>query len=1317
MKAGEVGSDQQVGQWIGRYQILGFLARGSMGEVFRGYDPQLDRLVAIKRLHNAEQRSDRAEWIRSEAKLHGRLTHPNVVQVFDFVSTDLGEPGSADHIVTELVEGQSLRSLLHAEGVRTKSGPALGLERGLDIYLAVTRGLSAAHQQQIVHRDLKSENVLIATDGAIKITDFGLSKLATGVGDSHAEEGMLVGSFHSMSPEQSLGAEVDERTDLFALGILAYEILANVSPFEGKTAEETLANVRARKAPPLKELVDAVPAELSDLVSQLLEKKRELRPRSAVEVERHLEGIVQRHRGRATRAGERVERQVAMVHLSIPVPEGAIDYAASDHLRFHELVRMATGQQEAELVSAAGDEVVLCVGYPRSHDNNADRAVRLVSSLVHDPSLSRAARADLRAGIDVGRVTIHSMGSGRPLILGAAVDRCRALGRSASAASVVVSETARSLLARFYRLDRRPAALGSADPTYEIAEELDASRVGEHTGEPPLVGRAQELELLMHEQRSFLEQASHGRVVTIEGEAGIGKSRLLRAFLEKSSRPDVRVLVAYATPADRHTAFAPVRRLLRALPELRRADGASPTRDEVVRWIRPVGVVDDEIVAAVAHVLSVADSGDLEIVRSLVDWRGSSAIVRLVAAFILQLAQAHPTTFVLEDIHFADSATRGVLDELVARAANHPLFVLVTQRPEGADAWLVTSKLDGSPPASIFRLERLGAADSQAIVRNTGQMDLSATLTSEIVSRAEGVPLVLEELTRHVLGRQPDMSALDTGVPTSLQDSIQGRLQALGAARKTAEAASVFGREAPIELLSMIAGRTVAEMDADLEVLGRANLVREIGFRSRGLTFHHQLVRDSIYGAIERRERNALHLRVIDALLPSDPSPDTLAHHYEAAQDYARAIEHYRVAGERAASRLSHVDACRHFERALELLVRAATPSGKRVANDEERRIRECLGPSLIPTRGLGAKEIETNNARLEELSADGAGAPRAWTDLFQQWAEAYVQCDTRRIAAALGSLDACASSPDPAIEPFLPLIRYLMHCCRGITLVHLGELNGAHAELATAMALRVVVLAILQTFPEHTIIVAPGAYMAWTQLLSGDKSGAVQSMKAEQDAYPPGSATQLCAYAQAAVLGAVSGDYEVAQACARAVIEGATSVVFNPGHVDYARFCDRIATLQMDLRDPTKLPSDALDALEASWTHFQGWRNNGRLVATSIIHCALMANAAVDVARHPAATPAVTEAAKVHAQRALDWGKDCLSSEGPAAMHRYFSPELFRAQARLFQLAGQPVRGRSALAEARRRCAQIDALGSAGPVFLLERIAESDEAIMEPRA
>jgi len=257
----------------GPYRIEERLGTGGMGEVYRAYDSRLDRWVALKIIRPDANASRKArDRFRREARSAASLSHPTVLQIFDIIERDDG-----DGIVMELVEGETLGRLL-------KRGP-LELDRALRLAREIAEGLAAAHAREIIHRDLKAENVMITPDDHPKILDFGLAK-RIGLTDeqSISIEGRVVGTSHAMSPEQAQGFEVDHRSDLFSFGTLLYEMVTGKSPFRRPALAETLTRVCVHRQTPVEDLRPEVPTELSELIDSVLQKKPDDRPQNAKEV-------------------------------------------------------------------------------------------------------------------------------------------------------------------------------------------------------------------------------------------------------------------------------------------------------------------------------------------------------------------------------------------------------------------------------------------------------------------------------------------------------------------------------------------------------------------------------------------------------------------------------------------------------------------------------------------------------------------------------------------------------------------------------------------------------------------------------------------------------------------------------------------------------------------------------------------------------------------------------------------------------------------------------------------------------------------------
>ncbi len=278
-----------IGSRLGPYEIVGQIGAGGMGEVYRARDPRLSREVAIKVLPASfSQDADRLRRFEQEAKAAGVLNHPNITAVYD-----IGQHDGAPYVVQELLEGETLRSVL--------AGGRLAQRKAIDYALQTALGLAAAHEKGIVHRDLKPENLFVARDGRVKILDFGLAKLthqeeggqATSLPTATAgtEPGVVMGTLGYMSPEQVRGKPADARSDIFSFGAILYEMLSGKRAFQGDSAADTMSAILREDPPDLLVTNQSISPGLERIVRHCLEKNPEQRFHSAHDLAFDIEAL------------------------------------------------------------------------------------------------------------------------------------------------------------------------------------------------------------------------------------------------------------------------------------------------------------------------------------------------------------------------------------------------------------------------------------------------------------------------------------------------------------------------------------------------------------------------------------------------------------------------------------------------------------------------------------------------------------------------------------------------------------------------------------------------------------------------------------------------------------------------------------------------------------------------------------------------------------------------------------------------------------------------------------------------------------------
>jgi class 3 adenylate cyclase/tetratricopeptide (TPR) repeat protein len=667
---------------------------------------------------------------------------------------------------------------------------------------------------------------------------------------------------------------------------------------------------------------------------------------------------------------------------------------------YHRAVADAIGRFDGFVAKYMGDGVLIYFGYPEAHEDDAERAVRAGLAVVDAVGgLATPEPLSLRLGVASGLVVVGDLiGAGAAQergVVGETPNLAARLQALAKPGTLVIAESTRRQIGSLFEIeDLGPQPLaGFAEPQRAwraVGESGVLSRFEAlRSNATPLVGRDEEFDLLLRRWRQA--KAGEGRAVLLSGEPGIGKSRLTAALSEAiEGEPHTR-LRYFCSPHDQDSALHPFITQLERAAGFARDDTADQKLEKLRGLLAPGARGDDEI-ELLAELLSLPNfAADL----NLSPQRKRQKLFEALLHQLESLAHGRPVLLVFEDAHWIDPSSRELLDLILDRVTRLPVLLVVTFRPEFQHRW------SGQSHVTTLALNRLGGNDGAALVeRLAGNAGLARQTVDEIVERADGVPLFLEELTKAVLEtdtRDNRIAAVlaasplpELAIPATLHASLIARLDRLGPiAKEIGQIGAVIGREFGHELIEEVARRPAAELGSGLDRLVDAGLLfcRGVPPQSSYL-FKHALVQDAAYGTLLRARRQELHARAAAVLEQHfadlvERQPELLAHHLTAAGDTERAVDQWLKAGQHAAAGSAHLEAIGHFERGLSALT--AQPEGP-ARDGREIELQLARGLSLFTAKGYVSAEAAEAYARARELAERRGNERQLFTAVFGLW-------------------------------------------------------------------------------------------------------------------------------------------------------------------------------------------------------------------------------------------------------------------------------------------------------------------------------------------
>jgi tetratricopeptide (TPR) repeat protein/class 3 adenylate cyclase len=1001
------------GRTIGNYHILDKLGSGGMGVVYKARDLRLERIVALKFLPPHLSTDDHAkERFLVEAQAAAALDHPNICTIHEIGETEEGHL----FLAMPFYGGETLKRQL-------AQGP-LSIEQAIDVAIQAAHGLTRAHERGIIHRDIKPANLIVTGEGVVKIVDFGVAKLAD---ISLTNPGMTPGTVAYMSPEQARGEEVDGRTDLWSLGVVLYEMLTGERPFRGAHDGVLLHTIQTTDPQPITTLRPGIPAALEQVVNRTLAKHREDRYPSAHALVQALEGVRfpaterrsipivggsvapaapldsgETSSGGVLPEGER--RQATVVASTLSGYDALVESLVPEEVELaigmmREVATEVAARHGGALNRFTGDEMVLIFGIPTTQEDDGVRAVRAALELharvraLSEPVEQKGGPAlRLHTGIDTGRIVAQPGESGESAyrITGAPLQIAGRIATHAGTDEVWASPECQHLIGPFFETEpeeplvvrdrKQPLIPYRVLGDSGLQTRLEAA---EKVGLTAYTGRAAELATLRRSLEDALQ--GEGQFVTVVGEAGMGKSRLLHEFRQSLDGEQLSLVLGRCQSYGGGVAYLPFIEILRTGLRLGEpgAGGALPS---TLARIREIGPELEEFIPLYLHLLSIP-STEFPVPAHLQGDAFRLAMQEALAAILTLIARRQPSVMLLEDWHWADAASHAVLRQVAEVVSGYSLLVVVTCRPGYGTEW-------GSPsqhtPVSLRPLEPPSSVEVLKSLLHVD--DFPGELGTLLHERTGGNPFFLEEICQALLEegsiRIEGREALLTGplqlldLPDSIQAVIRARLDRLDrGARDVLRLASVVGREFTREILE----RTASEGDPlaqALATLKAAALIQQIRVVPDALyRFKHVLTQEVAYASLLEHQRRDLHGRVGAAIeqLHQDrieEYSDRLAHHFSRAEEWHKAVHYGMRSAERSSALAQFAEALQILERTQRWLSKLPAGAQRRDALTDillrQERLCETLGLRLrqqqIIDELISLFEPDGDRAKLAEI-------------------------------------------------------------------------------------------------------------------------------------------------------------------------------------------------------------------------------------------------------------------------------------------------------------------------------------------------------------
>jgi class 3 adenylate cyclase/predicted ATPase len=643
---------------------------------------------------------------------------------------------------------------------------------------------------------------------------------------------------------------------------------------------------------------------------------------------------------------------------------------------YQSAVSAEIARYEGYVAKLMGDGVLAYFGWPRAHEDDAERAVRAsLAAAAATASLTTPSGEPLaaRVGIATGLVVVGDLvGEGsaqEEAVVGETPNLAARLQALAEPNSVVIAGgTHRLVVGLFDMVDlghHQLKGFATPVPAWRITGEADTEGRFDalHGVATPLVGRSEELELL-HE-RWQQARAGKGQAVLLSGEPGIGKSRLTAALEERlSSEPHAR-LRYFCSTYHANSALYPVTKQLERAVALGHSDTSEKKLDKLETLLRQAVSDIAETVPLLAELLSLDTAGRYAPLKLTPQARKSRTLTTLIQ-LLEGFAARQPVVMIIEDAHWIDPTTSEWLDMLIDRLQNLPVLLIITFRPEFKPRWTLQSYV------TAVSLSRLDHDQGSAIVdRVAGGKTLPADVRNQILAKTEGVPLFVEELTKTVLesGLLTDVGGHyvlsrtlpSLAIPSTLQDSLMARLDRFAPVKEVAQIGACIGRVFQHRLLAAVAGYDHARLEGILQQLEKSELVFRRGVPPEATyTFKHALVQDTAYQSLLKSRRQQIHAVIASELEAqfreiTEAEPETLAHHYTAAGNAEQAIEYWLKAGQQALKRSANREAVAHLGKGLEMVGSLPDSEGRL---RQELQLQNAMAVAMKTARGWSAPEV-----------------------------------------------------------------------------------------------------------------------------------------------------------------------------------------------------------------------------------------------------------------------------------------------------------------------------------------------------------------------